>query len=626
MMKPMRTFGREQEPAGHSRRALSLVQSLRHAASLALFFLLCGGSPSAAHPISLTSVFVNVEDERVTAELNMLVEDLILYYWMESDDEFRFPADDLKEQAREHQKFLLRYLHLRDRDGNRLSGEIVDIDFSELDDEGVHIDDLMAYSIRYHFEFPLEERPEFLTVSQNFGGDEPAVPAEMGVRFFHHGVHMESVMLSHGTAHTVRLDWDAGWERARDDLDQARERLKQRREDALGITSYSAVYSYVYITDTEIRHEILIPLLTLETWLPLERADPDVMTVEEQQAAGEAVSSFLAEHNRVEIDGSPVSPELDRLDFFGPEFRDFARESPERDVSVHNARVGVILSFPTEETAESLKFEWNYFDERLPVFKPTVYVFEDETRENTLHPRRTAFEWENDRDREFPQFAGIEKPAPPPKIQLPLFSLTGGGAAVILALAGLRAGPVRRRLACAIVAGGLAIGALATLPYARAEIPHPFQSHPEIDNEQASLLFEKLHRNIYRAFQYRDEERIYDALNQSVAGPLLEDLYLQIRRNLTVEEQGGAVSRIDEIEILDGARQLHVNSSPAYPSFAYQCTWTVTGTIEHWGHIHTRTNSYEALFIIKGFPEGWKITDFEPLQEERIDRRIRLRQ
>lgn len=121
------------------------------------------------------------------------------------------------------------------------------------------MDDMMAHSIRYHFEFSIDEHIEYLTVSQNFGGEEPAVPSEMDVRVFHHGVLMERALLSHRTAHTVRLDWEAGWEQAADDLEGARERLRQRREDALGITSYSRVYSYAYITDTEIRHEILIP-------------------------------------------------------------------------------------------------------------------------------------------------------------------------------------------------------------------------------------------------------------------------------------------------------------------------------------------------------------------------------
>ena len=580
-----------------------------------------------AHPISLTSVFVNVEDDRITAELNMLVEDLILYYWMETDDDFRFPTDALKEQAREHREFLMRYFQLRDRDGNRFEGEVVDTDFSELGDEGVHIDDLMSYSIQYHFEFPFEERPEFLSVSQNFGGDEPAVPAEMGVRFFHHGIHMESVMLSHRTAHTIRLDWDTDWKRAEDDIEEARRRLRQRREDALGITSYSAVYSYLYLTDTEVRHEILIPLLTLERWLPIEREDAATMTVAEQHAARDGIESFLTEHSRLEIDGETVSPAFDRLDFFGPEFRDFARQSPEEDVSVYNARVGVIVSYPTRQPPRRVRFTWDYFDDHLPVFRPAVYPFEEERLDALLRPGRNVFEWEAETPRQPVELAELERPEPPPVLSVPLASLAGGTGALLFAWAALKSGSRRNRRYCGALAGGLALAAVATLPYARAAVPHPLATPPGIGDEKADALFAALHRNLYRAFDFRDEERIYDALDQSVAGPLLESLYLRIRENLTVEEQGGAVSRIHDVEILEGDRVPGETLSRSRSGgFTYRCTWTVTGTVEHWGHIHTRKNQYEARFTVEGLDSGWKITDFEPLREERVERQIRLRQ
>lgn len=607
------------------RRACGL---LRHAVAWTLFAaILCLAVPRAgAHPVSLTSVLVNVTDGKITVELNMLAEDLILYYSMGTDGDFRFPAGELKEQAHKHKDFLLRYLQLRDYDGGRIQGEIIDIDLSDIPPEGVHMDDMMAHSIRYHFEFPIDERIEYLTVSQNFGGEEPAVPSEMDVRVFHHGVLMERALLSHRTAHTVRLDWEAGWEQAADDLEAARERLRQRREDALGITSYSRVYSYVYITDTEIRHEILIPLLTLDTWLPLEREDSAVMTVEEQERAAAAVEDFLQRHNHVEINGSPVAPTLERLDFFGPEFRDFARAAPRREVSVYNARAGIILSFPTPETPRELRFEWDYFDDNLPYYRPTIYVFEDGKKNVMLNFLNKGIEWKADSTREPFRLAEIEEPAPTPLLHLPVLSLAGAVGVLIFAAAAVRTGPTCRRVACGTLAIVLAAGAVATLPYGRATVPHPFQSLPEISEEHARALFEKLHRNIYRAFEHRDEERIYDALDASVAGRLLEDLYLQIRKNLVLEEQGGAVSRVRKIELIDGELKATPHAQRDRQAFVYACTWTVTGTVEHWGHIHTRKNQYRAVFTVEGLPSGWRITDFEPLHEERLEMQIRLRQ
>lgn len=514
-----------------------------------------GGCTVQGHPISLTSLLLNVEETRVTAELSMFAEDLILYYWMETDGNLRFPRAALEEQAVKHQEFLLRHIHLWDRDGNRLVGRVVDIDFSELEDEGVHIDELMTYSIRYRFEYLFEARPDFLTLSQDFGGDEPSLASEMRVRFFHHGVQMEGVGLGHGAAHTLRLDWDAGWERAHDDLEAARQRLRQRREDTLGITSYSAVYSYVYLTDTEVRHEILIPLLTLESWLPLPRQQTTIMTVEEQAGARDGIFAFLARHNRIEIDGVPVEPTLVRLDFFGPEFQDFARSPPARDVSVYNARVGLILSFPADAVPETLRFEWDYFEPRHPVFRPRFFVFEEDPIVTTLERSQPRFEWRRTSERESVELLHVAAPPEPTLLPLPLGSIAAGGLGLLLGVGAWVSGRPRRRLACGSLAAALLMAAFMLRAHAPLSIPHPLRPPTAMTEEEAHAVFQALHQNIYRAFSFRTEERIYDALEQSVAGPLLEKLYLQIRQNLTVQEQGGAVSRIGEIQLIAGERK-----------------------------------------------------------------------
>ena len=70
--------------------------------------------------------------------------------------------------------------------------------------------------------------------------------------------------------------------------------MKQRREALLGVTSYSATYAYLYLEPREIRFEILVPLLTLETWLPLQREEADYLSVAEQDAMEKGSSWFSA--------------------------------------------------------------------------------------------------------------------------------------------------------------------------------------------------------------------------------------------------------------------------------------------------------------------------------------------
>jgi hypothetical protein len=348
------------------------------------------------------------------------------------------------------------------------------------------------------------------------------------------------------------------------------------------------------------------------------------MTVEEQVKARAKIFAFLARHNRIEIDGRAVPPTLERLDFFGPEFQDFARSPPARDVSVYNARVGIILSFPAEAAPETLAFEWDYFDSRRPVFRSRFFAFEEDQSVVQLDRVDSRFEWARTQERGPVELLDVAAPPEVYLLSLPLGSLAAVGVGIGLAMAALASGRPRRRLTYGSWATALLVGAFLLRGYAPLSIPHPLRPQETITEEAAQAVFQALHQNIYRAFSHRAEERIYDALAQSVAGPLLEELYLQIRQNLTVQEQGGAVSRISRIELREGGRKA-APTSRAPPAFAYQATWTVDGTVEHWGHVHRRKNEYQAVFMLEGTPSGWKIVDFEALREQRIEQQVSLR-
>ena len=56
-----------------------------------------------------------------------------------------------------------------------------------------------------------------------------------------------------------------------------------------------------------------------------------------------------------------------------------------------------------------------------------------------------------------------------------------------------------------------------------------------------------------------------------------------------------------------------------------QVAWQVEGTVEHWGHIHTRRNEYQAEFDVEPRDEEWKITGIRPLSEKRVNFETDLR-
>jgi hypothetical protein len=138
--------------------------------------------------------------------------------------------------------------------------------------------------------------------------------------------------------------------------------------------------------------------------------------------------------------------------------------------------------------------------------------------------------------------------------------------------------------------------------------------------EEAVAVFEPLHVNIYRAFDYTDESDVYDALAQSVDGELLETLYDEVYRSLVLQEAGGAVSRVAEVRHLDlGVESIGVVGEQDRPGFVVDALWQVDGAVYHWGHAHTRTNEYRARYTVHAADAGWRIAASEVLEQRRID-------
>jgi hypothetical protein len=269
-----------------------------------------------------------------------------------------------------------------------------------------------------------------------------------------------------------------------------------------------------------------------------------------------------------------------------------------------------------------------------------VFAFDD-TIKKTLSRlgNNKSFEWENPGITVEPPPEPVKVELPPrPTWNVPYISLACLLLIPVAAVFGIKASGTRwSRNAVAMLA--LLVAAGVCWPLFQWEIPSPLAAPPAVGDDQAQAIFSQLHQNTYRAFDYREEEAVYDALANSVDGDLLRDLYLQILQGLKMQEQGGAVSRIREVTLLEGKAEPlaqrsdsgslkagEADGSPAGRGFAYRCRWNVAGTVEHWGHIHSRTNQYEAVFAVEPRDAAWKITDVDVLDEQRVKFETSLRE
>ena len=129
-------------------------------------------------------------------------------------------------------------------------------------------------------------------------------------------------------------------------------------------------------------------------------------------------------------------------------------------------------------------------------------------------------------------------------------------------------------------------------------------------------MLHSLLKNVYRAFDFREEEDVYDKLAVSASGDILSDIYLQNRQSFEVKRAGGAQAKVKEVNIQDVKVENHAIRPGA---LSLKSKWTAMGTVGHWGHIHSRKNQYEAIVTVEPVDGSWKITDLELLEEKRID-------
>jgi hypothetical protein len=153
----------------------------------------------------------------------------------------------------------------------------------------------------------------------------------------------------------------------------------------------------------------------------------------------------------------------------------------------------------------------------------------------------------------------------------------------------------------------------ALLAFASAAFLAVENQRSRLDPDGLQQLVGNLLHNVYRAFDYRGEEVIYDVLANSASGNLLTDIYLETRRGLELANQGGARVKVKDIEMVETSL---LDSDG--DSFRVASRWNVSGSVGHWGHIHQRQNAYHARLEISDLNGVWKLTGLEILEEERL--------
>ena len=379
----------------------------------------------------------------------------------------------------------------------------------------------------------------------------------------------------------------------------------------------SALMSFLYVEPYEVRHEILTRVKDLEEWMDLGLRGKDFIEVDELEPLKERIGKFLIHKNTVLVDEKPLRPILDRTNYVKVGLTGIQLlEQPER-LEISTAIVGVIFTYLTEGIPKHVTIDWELFTDKIQQV-PATAVDPAGPFPSFITPEDPVLTWTNYlKNYTIPTVHRVSVSETVTRLHIPIGTVLCFAA--LLPLGWNIRGRVRKsqsfRFPVGMAIGMIAGGVLLT-PFFQVSVAKPAGLVQSLTDEEATVILHSLLKNVYRAFDFRQEADVYDKLALSVEGDLLADIYLQNRKSFAVKKAGGAQAKVQEIEILSVQAESLSDRSAA---FALNGKWTAMGTVGHWGHVHTRKNQYEALVTVEPVEGHWKITGLELLEEKRVE-------
>jgi len=407
-----------------------------------------------------------------------------------------------------------------------------------------------------------------------------------------------------GAPAKVNLNWDDPWYTKFDNPN-----LKRHHKDAL--------MSFLYVEPYEVRHEILTRVKDLEQWMDLGLRSKQYIEMDELDALRQRVGEFLLSKNIVKVDGVALKPILDRTNYVKVGIKGIQLlEKPER-LEISTAIVGVIITYITEGLPKEVTVDWELFTDQIQRV-PATSVDPAGPLLSYVDPEDRVHKWTNFlKNYKIPTVIEISVADTVEELNVPIiFIISLLMALPLMWIIWKRKQSQQPVLIISSVLVVVIVAGIGSSPYVQVATTKPVPLLTSIKDTEAKLILESLLKNVYRAFDFREEQDVYDKLALSIDGDLLADVYLQHRKSFAVQKAGGAQAKVKGVQMLNATAEPVDGESH---TFNIKSQWTAMGTVGHWGHVHTRVNQYDAIVKVKAIDKNWKIIGLELLEEKRLD-------
>ena len=450
--------------------------------------------------------------------------------------------------------------------------------------------------------YPFKEKPKQLTIIPPL--DEKGLPqVTIGFITYHKSVPVIDFRYL-GQAAKLNLNWDDPWYSRFENKN-----LKRHHK--------SAMMSFLYVEPFEVRHEILTRVKDLQDWMDLGLRGKEFIELDELEPLKQRIGEFLLTKNPVKIDGASVKPILDRANYVKVGLSGIKLlEKPER-LEISTAIVGVIITYLTKALPQQVTVDWELFNDQITRV-PATATDPAGPFASFVMPDDNVHIWNNYlKNYKMPVIEEVSIKRSLGTIGIPVLTVACLVVALLLLLYRKQLKRTGRQTRWVGIGFVLAVAAgAAGFPYLNYTVYRPAIMAGELDEKQTEVLLQALLKNVYRAFDFREEQDVYDKLALSVSGDLLAEIYLQNRKSFAIKKAGGAQAKVKEVKI-NSASAERVDGD--HLTYRISGNWLASGSVGHWGHIHIRKNLYDAVLMVQAIDGKWKITDLELLEEKRID-------
>ncbi|MCB1226466.1 MAG: hypothetical protein KDK99_11690 [Verrucomicrobiales bacterium] len=373
--------------------------------------------------------------------------------------------------------------------------------------------------------------------------------------------------------------------------------------------------AYLYVEPYEARFEFLLRLPDALNWLADPKFQgsmlPPTAADEIREKAAALASTWLV----AAADSKNANPELVVSQILKGRPGATLPLAPGEPLAVKDLWLAFMWKFPVPAEPRTVALRWSGFIEDVQNVPVKLLPEKRDDPTAYLTPDRPICSWLNEgRLAPPPPLAPVPALELPPKLRVPFGAIIWFTACFVFFVF------IKTRR-YRFPGGGMpyfAVWLLGTVLMMRLlvlPVTDPFAkpAKPISEPEEAQKVVSPLLRNIYRAFDQRDEEAVYDVLARGVDGPLLKKTYLDVLDALSLDEKEGARVRVNEF-----AAEVEKLTPDSEGGFTALTSWSVLGSVDHWGHKHTRTNVIEAEVTVQPRGDVWKITGIEVLNNTRL--------